>query len=204
MTDIKESADVSGSNTSDEPLQSLILWATHHGAEVHQNVLFARDSAADIYLQTRPDALPIPAGSRLVTCPYSLSISYLNALDSPLFPSRCEKFPESFLAGFPKQTITAFVLAQQFLLKAESFWWPYIRCLPQPDEPELLGTPLHFTAEDLLWLNGTNLGKATVDRRVEWRERFTDAVAHLKSCGWDVGKFTWSVANFRDDDEVSI
>ena len=177
----------------DDDLHSLLSWAKRHGAHVHDSVIFTRDDTSGICLRTRKDTAPVSAGSQLVTCPYMLSISYLNALDTPLFPSRCETFPGSFLEGFPKETVMVFFLTQQYLRNEHSFWWPYIRCLPQPDEPDRLGTPLHFSSEDLLWLKGTNLEKAASDRKEAWKTLFLDARTHLETCGWDVRRYTWCV-----------
>ena len=179
--------------TVDGDLQALIDWSKNHGAHLHESIIFTREDDAGISLRTKQDSAPISAGSQLVTCPYTLSISYLNALDTPSFPSRSAKFPESFLVRFPKETVMVFFLTQQWLLKETSFWWPYIRCLPQPDEPDRLGTPLHFSSRDLLWLKGTNLEKAAEERAESWKSMFRDARDQLEICGWDVGLYTWSV-----------
>lgn len=178
----------------DAGLACLVSWAKRHGAYVNDCLDISNIDAAGVSIETRRDSSPIAAASRLLTCPYSLSISYLNALDNNLFPSRCSLFSDSFLKALPIHTVTVFFLCQQYILGESSFWSPYLKLLPQPNEPDKLGTPLQFSATDKLWLKGTNLEKGSLDREEEWKRQFDDAIAHLRSEGVDVVGYTWCVA----------
>lgn len=174
-----------------EDLDSLVFWAKQHGAFMHESLKCTQNGAAGLSLHVREESLPIPAASRLLTCPYSLSLSCINAYDTHLFPSRSVPLPESFLQQTPLHTVTVFFLSQQYLLREDSFWWPYIRALPQPDQPDRLGTPLYFAQEDILWLKGTNLERGRSDREDDWKTQFHAAIASLKEAGGDVEGHTW-------------
>ena len=67
-------------------------------------------------------------------------------------------------------------------------WWPYIRILPRPDDKLAFNTPLWFEDEDLLWLQGTNLGAAAVERKAEWKGQFEQLEAQMRDidsrCSW--------------------
>lgn len=82
-------------------------------------------------------------------------------------------------------------LIEQYLLKQNSFWWPYIRTLPQPGDKHGLNAPLWEDAEDLKWLEGTNLGKAIPARKAIWKQEFDAFTERIDP--QDREPYTWFV-----------
>jgi hypothetical protein len=118
----------------------------------------------------------LPAGSQIVSCPFKLSLSYLNALDTvPALKAHSEPFPVHFLHSTEPHVIGHFFLMQQYLMKDASYWAPYLMSLPQPHEHEKLGTPLYYTDADLLWIKGTNLERAKSQREELWSSEWNVA-----------------------------
>ena len=66
---------------------------------------------------------------------------------------------------------------------------PYLDTLPPLD---LLRTPLHFSAEELDALKGTNLYGATIDRRRIWEAEWAQCLADVSTVNTEWGKgLTW-------------
>lgn len=78
----------------------------------------------------------LPANSHIVTSPFAISLSYLNALDAfPTFPDHLgatPRFFQSWIDSVSPRIVGIFFLMQQYLLGDASFWAPYIKSLPQP------------------------------------------------------------------------
>lgn len=125
----------------------------------------------------------LPPGSNIVTCPYQISLSYLNAIAAPGFLRHSKPFPQNFLDTLSQDDpniIGYFFLIQQYVLKDKSFWWPYIRLLPQPSEPEKLGIPIWWSEEDRRFLEGTNAEPPIKTRKVMWVNEWKRAIAILR------------------------
>ena len=120
-----------------------------------------------------------------ISCPNALTFSFASCghKDAKGYLSRVDR------AGLPQNIAIRLALMEHYLLGEESFWWPYISILPQPfersaasDAPvenavcpkprQSFHTPLYFDKEDMLWLNGTNLGSAVMQRASSWKEEF--------------------------------
>ncbi|KFY00656.1 hypothetical protein V490_01265, partial [Pseudogymnoascus sp. VKM F-3557] len=102
-----------------------------------------------------------------------ISLSYLNALDAfPGLRSHSAPFPAKFIATQQPKVVGCFFLIQQYLAGSSSHWGPYIRSLPQPDEPHKLATPLYYPESARKWLGGTNLPAAIAQREAMWRAEF--------------------------------
>ncbi|KAI9730771.1 MAG: hypothetical protein M1818_008051 [Claussenomyces sp. TS43310] len=127
----------------------------------------------------------LPANTPIVSCPFMLSLSYLNALDAfPTLRSHSPTFPEELLAlanTGRAHVVGNFFLVQQYIMGSDSFWSPYVRALPQPDEPGKLGTPLYYKDADREWLRGTPLQNALKERERKWQE------------DWDMGRMMLDV-----------
>ena len=174
-----------------EDLQALRAWTISNGGTCHPDTEFALDSEAGSFLRVKSDSRGIPPKSTAITCPHSLTISHLNALD--VFPFQCHgpTFPQSFIKHASIHTIDVFFLCQQYLLGKKSYWWPYIRTLPGPVDREALKTPLWYNEEDRKWLSGTNMEKGYMDREKEWKERWREGIELLKIASWDTTGYTW-------------
>ena len=194
MREIAESNPPTEDSTA---LRDLTDWVVEHGGLINEHLELTSDPSAGYSFRVRARGSVIHADRPLLSCPYALSISYLNTLDRAPFHSRAAPFPTAFLREVSPHTVTVFFLCQQFLLGQRSFWWPYIRTLPAPDQRDRLGTPLYFTDEDQLWIKGTNLHPARADRERDWREQFDRGVDSLTREAWVVDGYTWSVHPHR-------
>jgi hypothetical protein len=179
----------------------LLSWAKVHRGHLHDQVEIYEDPQYGVALRVRasksPNKTGLPAESKIVSCPFQLSLSYLNALDVlPEFKSHSDHFPEELLSSTLPHVIGNIFLIQQYL-NENSFWGPYIKSLPQPHEHEKLGTPLYFTANDMKWLQGTDLELARNQREQAWRSEFEAAVKAMsdsseKWAEWSK-KWTWDL-----------
>lgn len=61
----------------------------------------------------------------------------------------------------------------------KSFWWNYIRLLPQPDQPNILAIPIWWNEADRRFLHGTNSQPPIEIREALWTEEWTKAIKLL-------------------------
>lgn len=137
----------------------------------------------------------------LCRCPFSLTLSFLNVLETPPQSIRnCSKESNCtyLLDKLPTAAVSHFFLCEQKLLGEKSFWEPYISALPGEND---MTTPWWFDNEDLMWLLGTNIHLSTeveksgVEmRRAMWKEHWETGVTVLKEAGANVEGFSWWVA----------
>ena len=178
----------------------LKAWFLRHGGRIHQSLIITHDETVGYYLRLRPACeLPKIFTKDLVFCPMKLSLSVRNVDD----PGSC--WPEQFLARFSDapEVTTRFLLMRQYRLGEDSFWWPYIDMLPKPEhdlniEPPF-DTPLWFDEDDLVWLEGTNLGAARRLREEAWKEEFNEGMALLTAYsqwGGDLVQYEWYVYDY--------
>lgn len=69
---------------------------------------------------------------------------------------------------------------QQYLLREQSIWWPYIRLLPQPNEPQRLGIPIWWPEEDQIFLAGTNAEPPIETRKQLWTDEYRKGIEALE------------------------
>jgi hypothetical protein len=69
---------------------------------------------------------------------------------------------------------------QQYLMGKESYWYHYIRLLPQPGDVRSLGIPIWWPDSDRKFLKGTNAEPAIETRRSMWREEWELGVGLLE------------------------
>lgn len=160
-------------------------WFLSHGGSFHPDTEIG--SSSDGFFMRVCDERDLPPGALVVSCPHTLIISSHSAVQDPFlgqFDSR----------SLPQLVITRIFLVKQFLLREKSFWWPYIRMLPQPDALHKFNTPLWYEPEDLAWIRGTNLefGAQRMDSR--WRQEHEEATSLFKSRGCEqVESWSWFV-----------
>lgn len=162
-------------------INDLLAWGEQNGATLNPNAEVYVSPTFGLSLRVKE---PTPengtAGlsphSTIVSAPYTISLSYMNAHDAfSTLSARSPRFPQKFLNEVPAKVIGCYFLMQQYLLGDKSFWAPYIRSLPQPNEPQKLATPLYWNDEARAWLNGTNLLMAVRQREEMWREELDHA-----------------------------
>ncbi|KAK2069929.1 hypothetical protein P8C59_004470 [Phyllachora maydis] len=173
-------------------IDALVDWAHRHGARLHLDAEIYHDPQTGFSVRVPATSPGLEAGSRVLSCPSSLGLSYLNALlDGPVaFPPRLPTvppFPRDFMGGNPAQVIGRFFLMQQFLEGTNSFWWPYIRSLPQPEHISAWSGPPFWPDQDVEYLAGTNAHASGVEIRANVRAEFKAARRQLKAAahpGW--------------------
>lgn len=196
-------------------MAQLVQWAFSHGAGLNENVEVCADNSG-YSLRTRiggegivvkgRDSISLTEDKRIIiSCPLTLSLSAFNAFhECPLSHLENEvdpaHFPYTFLENTPFHVIGKFFLCQQYLMRKESFWFPYISALPQPDNSDSisggkgLDTPLFWTEEDVDWIRGTNMEWARQERLVLWTAEWEDAVGLLRDRefeNWE--NFSWEL-----------
>ncbi|KAH6711140.1 hypothetical protein BKA61DRAFT_488877 [Leptodontidium sp. MPI-SDFR-AT-0119] len=166
------------------PTQALTGWAQEHGTTLDPNVEIYHDPITGLSFRALQNITP---GTKLVQCSFQTTLSYLNTIEaSPSFQSHSHSppFPQQFIDTLKvddPNIIGHFFLIQQYLLGAQSFWWHYIRLLPQPDAPETLGLPVWWPGVDQKFLDGTNAEPPIKKRRALWEEEWKQGIALLKS-----------------------
>ena len=85
-----------------------------------------------------------------------------------------------------------FFLMEQWILKENSWWAPYLLTLPKPDDIDALC----FTdqEEDLAGLKGTNLESAIKKQLDIWRDDYSKGMEQLRKLEWPnamSGMYTW-------------
>ena len=78
----------------------------------------------------------------------------------------------------------------RYLLKEKSFWWPYIKSLPQPSE---LSIPSLWSQRDQAFFNGTNVEPALSKRQVLWQFEYEQALSHFSKQSGDWQDYTLDI-----------
>lgn len=167
--------------------EDLLAWGKQHGATLHEAVEVYNDPLTKYSLRLKPSAPTPDQPFTVVTCPASITLSYLNALiggplPSPLsFPtSPSPSFPPPFMSSLPPHVIGRFFLIKQYLLGPSSFWHPYIRTLPQPDRPSSWALPPFWPDGDAEFLEGTNAEVAAREVQGNVKSEFKQARKIMK------------------------
>ncbi|CAI7604500.1 unnamed protein product [Penicillium bialowiezense] len=174
----------------------LVSWFTQHGGTFDKTVRITQDALRGVHMQVkadRPDA--IPRETRVINTPISVSMSWYNAIgyECPKgsFSKHGVDFPRQWIDEIGPEETFAFYLMGQYLRGQASFWYPYLRTLPQPGQ---LTTPLFFSEEDVDWIQGTGIPEASVERIKVWDQKYDDAITKLEAFGFlDCGAFTWEL-----------
>lgn len=147
-------------------------WFLSHGGRFDINVDIDLDSDG-FYLRVSNEK-DLSPGTLVVSCPHSLTISWLSVVKDPFFGKLDPNSVEQ--QSLHQSVFTRFFLVNQFLLQKESLWWPYIRLLPQPASAGNFNTPLWYDSEDLPWIRGTNLEFGTKKLEESWRQEYDRAI----------------------------
>jgi hypothetical protein len=161
-------------------IQDLIDWGRLHRSNLHSNIEIYQDPVTGLSFRARSDHA---SGSTVVTSSHRISLSFLNAIEESGFHRHCEPFPVQFLKTLSEDDpniIGHFFLVQQYLKREASFWWPYIRLLPQTDQPQSLGIPIWWPREDRRFLDGTNAEPPLQKRKQLWHAEWSKGIALLQ------------------------
>lgn len=168
----------------------LTSWACQHGAHLHPSVEIYNDDLTKFSLRVKQSASPLPADGAenfpAVSCPYTISLSYLNAIIGGPFAQDDEQttpsptFPPMFMDQLPPHVIGRFFLIHEYLKGRDSFWWPYIATLPQPEQISSWTLPAFWPEEDIDVLEGTNVHVAIREIQANIKLEFKQARKILK------------------------
>lgn len=176
--------------------RDLLRWFVRHGGRLHPDVEMRFTPEYGFhFVATRS----IGSNEVVCTCPFELSFSFLNIISQPISGGRSlegQSACSSLLGKVDKGTSTAFFLVEQRLEGEESFWYPYMRLLPMDTD---MTTPLWFSAQELLYLRGTNLCSNDVPTEQSsvgiqesiYREQWTSAVEVLRGAKYPSDWCTW-------------
>ena len=169
-------------------LERFEKWFIENGGQLGENLSLSYDSNSGVNLRLSEGSELVP-GSCIISCPHSLSLSFLDASDNgnPLIDQLITQVP----ARLSPINVMRFFLMEQFQLGELSSWWPYVQILPQPSSTYCFNTPLYYDEVDWCWIRGTSLEAAAKRTEEQWREEHALALQFLHS---DIfGRYTWSV-----------
>src|ERR1700753_1526792 len=125
--------------------QKLVDWFVTHGGLVPSSIQLEKNVESGQHFRcTQNVDIPSSGQVELCLCPFSLTLSHLNILDSrplALRNSSDESICTTLLRGMPTAAVSYFFLAEQRMKGIESFWEPYISTLPKE---EAMNPPLWF------------------------------------------------------------
>lgn len=185
--------------TRANPLEAhtaLLNWVISHHGFLADSVCIAHDASRGVHMQVKTDGPSrISKDTRVVNTPLSVTMSYFNAIgyssEKGSFSKHELELPREFIDAVGREETTAFFLMGQFLRGENSFWYPYLRTLPQPGQ---MTTPLFFDEEDVDWIQGTGIPDASVQRFQTWDQKFDYCMERLEKSGFEgLEEYTWYV-----------
>lgn len=148
----------------------LYRWLHENGGALQDGVEIVHQPSHGYHLQALAE---FEVSKPVVHVPQSLTIS-LSALSYAQ-----SQWPHDFVDRYADEpyAVTRFLLLDEYLHGASSWWYPYISLLPQvsedPESPAFT-TPLWFSDGDLTWLQGTGLPAAVEQRIKLWRKEYDE------------------------------
>lgn len=172
-------------------MDELIAWSSSNGGTLSPAVEVFHDAATGYSFRVK-SGHSLQQGDAIVSCSLGITLSYLNTLDVDLsshsIPSPQERnvipFPNDFLRAVPPHIAARFFLIQQYLLGSQSFWYPYIRNLPQPDNPSAWSLPPFWPSDDIDLLEGTNVYTTLHEIKARLRVEHNQASAALEAASF--------------------
>ncbi|KAL1932934.1 hypothetical protein VTP01DRAFT_8612 [Rhizomucor pusillus] len=153
-----------------DPVQDFIHWLQSNGCHFDK-FAFKKDGENIGGVYAKED---VSNGETLATLPFRMAITSLQARNE--FPT---------LSQFSSRVVLTLYLLQQKILGEKSFYWPYIRMLP-----ESIITPMSFEQEDMKLLENTNLAASVPERKQSLFNDFQSLIKVLPA-SVDEAKLTW-------------
>lgn len=117
-----------------DTISTLVEWASSHGATLHPSIEVYQDPQTGLSFRVKPSAKsPVQPYEPIVQLPTSLTLSYFNAVSEQRTASP-DAFRGEFLARAAPHVVGRLFLIKEYLKRDKSFWYPYIRALPQPGQ----------------------------------------------------------------------
>ncbi|KAK5174229.1 uncharacterized protein LTR77_001309 [Saxophila tyrrhenica] len=162
--------------------EALEAWLSSNGAYLHSDIRILQDNESGVHLRATK---PIPPATTIASTPHSMALSYLNALVDnayPVFKQQRQRFKV--------EAIGYFYLMAQYINREQSFWKPYLEALPSPDG-ELTQALFFDSAEDIAWLDGTDVWHTVIARQNVYGGYYNHGIAVLQEAGIDCKPYTW-------------
>lgn len=132
----------------------LVDWAAQHGALLNPSVEVYQDDTTGLSFRVKRGAdTSLAAFEPIVTLPTNLTLSYLSALSD----EGPDPFPKTLIEHAAPHVTGRLFLIKEYLRGEESFWWPYIQALPQPDDRASWALPPFWPDHEAELLDGTNV-----------------------------------------------
>ncbi|KAM0261019.1 hypothetical protein ACHAQJ_002458 [Trichoderma viride] len=158
----------------EDRISILLDWAASHQAILHPSAEVYDDADTGLSFRVKPSsASSISPYEPIVSLPTNLSLSYVNAIQPT------PAFPKEFLSKTRPHVIGRLFLIRELLKGEESFWYPYIQALPQPEDVDDWALPPFWPEEEAELLEGTNVEIGLDKIRGDLKREFRDAKALL-------------------------
>src|SRR2546421_10929439 len=165
-----------------QPQLDLVRWVKQEDGFLHPDVEVASDPGNRGFHIRVVAGRTIWPNTRIASCPISITISILNALNITPFSSHGVNFPLAFLNKQSPTVVQYFFLMEQYLLGHKSWWAPYISAVPPPD---VIGGMVSADGNgEMLWLDGSNLKGALAKQNERWKELYITASTQLIELRW--------------------
>lgn len=175
-------------------------WFERSGGSLGSGIEISFDPQSGYHLRL-PGGCELAAGSCIISCPQSLTISHLNSRQDGHSPWTCsEAFDWQGLCALSQLNFIRFFLIEQYQLKQSSFWWPYIQILPQPSAKDSFNTPLFYDEADTSWILGTGLGQGREQIEQLWRRQHSQGLHFHKF--QEHSRYSWWVTSCSTHDQA--
>ncbi|KAL4942509.1 hypothetical protein BDV06DRAFT_162254 [Aspergillus oleicola] len=177
-----------------EVYSALLDWMKSHGGNLHESASISYDESRGTHIRVKSGG--VSNNTHIIKTPVATTMSYFNAVEHRVgdthFPAHGLTFPHLFIENAGPEEVAIFFLIGQYLRGSESFWYPYIRTLPQPGS--LTTLPYYEDEEELEWLEGTSLLAARNQKITQLREKYEGVFAELQKSGLgDAAKYSWDL-----------
>lgn len=162
--------------------QKLTEWVVENGGFFHPDLQIVHDQSRGYHVVVR-GGREIKAQTRVASCPTSVALSVLNALNIEPFSNRETIFPAPFLRRYEDSPdlLQTFFLMEQYLMGDKSWWTPYIETLPSLQD---VNEAQYESEADIDWIRGTNLELAFASQKEKWERQFQEANELLVTLDW--------------------
>ena len=181
---------------TDSRYERFLGWARKNGTFIHPALKLVQTVERGVECLVDENSGGVSSHEVFLRISYQLTFSYWNAISAGKEPDsyyqpRSAQLPESLLeSSADHETVSAIFLVQQYLLGEASFWYPYIRILPQPHDSNDPAIPLLWSEEDRVWLRGTYLEDEVDKKLKDLASRWSEAVELMSQGGWDASEYT--------------
>ncbi|KAH7135847.1 hypothetical protein B0J11DRAFT_576404 [Dendryphion nanum] len=163
---------------SNPRISKLVDWFVRTGGWLHPDVSIAQDPSGSYHVIAASD-LDSRDYVSLARGHIRSTLSYLNLDQGQSIVPHINSPLQKCLGKIPNHVLTYLFLVEQLKVKAESFWEPYLACLPRPAD---MTTPLWFSDEDGAYMQGTPLMNSIAAQRDALQKEWSAARLVMAEC----------------------